>query len=262
MELSKRLQAVADMVTEEVVADLGTDHGYIPIYLIQSDKCKKVFAMDINEGPYKKAKLHIAGYGLSNQITTRLSDGMKALNPGEATSIIIAGMGGGLVIKILNQDRRLWDEINEFILQPQSEIHKVRQFLQENNLKIIEENMVYEDGKYYPMMRVVKGKEEIYSECELLYGRQLILNNNPILKAFIDKELLVKEGILKKLNHQYCEMMEEHKTGGDLLESDSRGEIELYIEDSKVRDKIMAIKERMDEITREVNIAYEVQRSM
>lgn len=232
MELSKRLQAVADMVTKgEVVADIGTDHGYIPIHLIESEKCNKVYAMDINEGPYNKAKQHIAGNGLAEKITTRLSDGMKELNPKEATSIIIAGMGGGLVIKILDQDRRLWDEINEFVLQPQSEIHKVRQFLQENNFKVIEENMVYEDGKYYPMMRAVKGVEKPFSKCELAYGRELIHSNNLILKEFIEKEILVKEGILEKLTHQYNE-------------------------------KNIAIKERMDEIKREVEMAHEVQRNM
>ncbi|MFI3208170.1 MAG: class I SAM-dependent methyltransferase [Eubacteriales bacterium] len=200
MELSKRLQAVADLVSaDEIVADIGTDHGYIPIYLVQSGKCSKVFAMDINEGPYLRAKQHVAGYGLSEQVITRQSDGMKALESGEASAIIIAGMGGGLVIKILEQDRRLWSELNELILQPQSELDKVRTYLIENNWKVIEEKMVFEDGKYYPMMRVTKGQDVPYSRAELEYGRYLLQEKDSILAQFIKREITLKEDVIRSL---------------------------------------------------------------
>lgn len=200
MELSKRLQGVADLVSKgEVVADIGTDHGYIPIYLVQSETCHRVFAMDINEGPYLRAKSHVQAYGLSEHIITRQSDGMKALEIGEATSIIIAGMGGALVIKILEQDKRLWSGLHEMILQPQSELHKVRQYLQENDLQIIEEEMIYEDGKYYPIIKVIHGRCNPYTQAELYYGPQLIKQKHPVLKAFIQKEIEIKEGVLNTL---------------------------------------------------------------
>ena len=96
MELSKRLTAVAGLVTEGAsVADIGTDHGYIPIHLIEQNLSPKVIAMDINKGPLERARIHIAGYGMSDRIETRLSDGLAAVKPKEVEEIIVAGMGGG-----------------------------------------------------------------------------------------------------------------------------------------------------------------------
>ena len=104
MELSKRLTAVAGLVTEGAsVADIGTDHGYIPIYLIEQNLSPKVIAMDINKGPLERARIHIAGYGMSDRIETRLSDGLAAVKPKEVEEMIVAGMGGGLVIHILEE---------------------------------------------------------------------------------------------------------------------------------------------------------------
>lgn len=229
MELSKRLQAVADLVSDgEVVADIGTDHGYIPIYLVQSKKCSKVYAMDINEGPYLRAKQHIAGYGLSTYIETRLSNGLHALEVGEASAIIIAGMGGGLVTKIMEQDKHLWDSIHEFVLQPQSEIDKVRSFLWMNQWEICEEEIVYEDGKYYPMMRIIRGSEPEYSVAELRYGRKLIEKKHPVLLRFLEKEIALKEQVLSSL---------EGKTGTH-------------------------IEKRMIDLRDELEVAYEVQRHL
>ena len=200
MELSKRLQAVADMVTKgEVVADIGTDHGYIPIYLVQAQICSTAIAMDINEGPYMRAKQHIAGYGLANQIQTRLSNGMNALEQGEVTTVIIAGMGGGLVMKILEQDRRLWEGLQELILQPQSEIDKVRTYLAKNSWDISEEEMVLDDGKYYTIMKATRGKVEPYTQKELLYGRKLIQKKNSVLLQFLNREIELKETVIESL---------------------------------------------------------------
>ena len=98
MELSKRLKAVAGLVTEGAsVADIGTDHGYVPIWLIQSGKASRVIAMDVNEGPLERARGHIRSKRLENVIFTRKSDGLQALHTGEADTMIAAGMGGGLV---------------------------------------------------------------------------------------------------------------------------------------------------------------------
>ncbi len=200
MILSKRLQAIANMVNPgEVVADIGTDHGYIPIYLIQEGICKHTYACDINKGPYEKAKQHIASYGLSDKIEVRLSDGMKALKASEATTVIIAGMGGALVNKILDQDRRLWESLQYVILQPQSEIDKVRRYLQENNWSIIQEDMIFEDGKYYPMMKAVKGASQPYTTTELEFGPLLIKESHPVLLEFVNREKQLKETVLEKL---------------------------------------------------------------
>ena len=104
MELSKRLKAVAELVTPGMrLADVGTDHGYIPIYLTEAGVIPSAIAMDINKGPLERAKEHIREHGLEGKIQTRLSDGLKNLQMNEADCMIAAGMGGGLVIRILSE---------------------------------------------------------------------------------------------------------------------------------------------------------------
>ena len=208
MELSKRLQAVADLVSEGMsVADVGTDHGYIPIYLIETGKCKKALAMDVNEGPLFRAKEHIAEHGLSEQIQTRLSDGVRALEKGECDCVVIAGMGGALTIKILEEGRAIFEGLKEFVLQPQSELFKVRKYLCENGYQIIAEDMVLEDGKFYPMMKVLyvgAGVRTVDEQCtsQLRYGKLLLEQQHPILKEYLNKEVRTKEQILHTLNMQ------------------------------------------------------------
>ena len=148
MELSKRLTAVAGLVTEGAsVADIGTDHGYIPIYLIEQNLSPKVIAMDINKGPLERARIHIAGYGMSDRIETRLSDGLAAVKPKEVEEMIVAGMGGGLVIHILEEGKQIVSTLKGCILQPQSEIQKVREYLVEHGFWFEAEDMVEEDRK-------------------------------------------------------------------------------------------------------------------
>lgn len=209
MELSKRLQAVADLVSEGlVVADVGTDHGYIPIYLIETKKSPKAFAMDVNKGPLLRAKEHIAEHGLETRIETRLSDGVRALQKGECDCVVVAGMGGALTIKIMEEGKDIFRNLKEFVLQPQSELQKVRAYLCENAYFIAEENMVLEDGKFYPMFRVINGQSEEYQAIELCYGKLLLEQKNTVLKNFLEKEKAVKELILSNLEQSFGEHIE------------------------------------------------------
>lgn len=223
MELSVRLQAVADMVTEGTkVADVGTDHAYIPIYLVEHDKNPSAIAMDINRGPLKKAEENISSHNLENKIETRLSDGLKQLHLGEADSVVIAGMGGGLVVKIMEEGTLHKKYVKEWILQPQSEISKVRQYLNENGYCIVEENMVIDEGKFYPMMRVTERTIEEYTQEELCYGKCLLKEKNPILKKFLEKEIDIKKEILEKLHQtkggQVAKRIEEIEEETDRLQ--------------------------------------------
>ena len=209
MELSKRLQAVADLVSEGlVVADVGTDHGYIPIYLIETKKSPKAFAMDVNKGPLLRAKEHIAEHGLETRIETRLSDGVRALQKGECDCVVVAGMGGALTIKIMEEGKDIFRNLKEFVLQPQSELQKVRAYLCENAYFIVEENMVLDDGKFYPMFRVINGQSEEYHAIELCYGKLLLEQKNAVLKNFLEKEKAVKELILSNLEQSFGEHIE------------------------------------------------------
>lgn len=200
MKLSKRLQAVADLVSEGMrIADIGTDHGYIPIYLVETGKCPNAIAMDVNKGPLLRATEHIEEEGLTDKILTRLSDGLSALQPGECDAAVIAGMGGALVIKILEEGKTCAKSLKELILQPQSELSKVRAYLCENGYHIIGEDMVEEDGKFYPMMKVVSGNNDSYTPIELLYGKYLLEGKHPVLLQYLDKEIRTKEQILQGL---------------------------------------------------------------
>lgn len=212
MELSKRLQAVADLVSEgQIVADVGTDHGYIPIYLLETKKCEKAIAMDINKGPLLRAKEHIAEHGLNQKIQVKLSDGVKALSAGECDCVVVAGMGGALAVKIMEEGREIFRSLREFVLQPQSELAKVRQYLWENEYCVIAEDMVLEDGKFYPMMKVKSGSSNPYTQVELRYGRELLMQRHPILKIFLEKEMQTKEMIRGNLESESGEHIENRK---------------------------------------------------
>lgn len=216
VELSKRLQAVADMVSPGMrLADVGTDHGYIPIYLTGRRVIPSAIAMDINEGPLERAREHIREYGLSERIETRLSDGLQNLKSEEADTMIAAGMGGGLVIHILSDGRETAKSLREIILQPQSEIGRVRAFLYEEGYRIVAEDMVLEDGKYYPMMKAVPHQEEEapYSAEELEFGRILLRSAHPVLRQFLERELRIsgqiREELAAKASERARERMDE-----------------------------------------------------
>lgn len=117
MQISKRLEAVASFVEQgSVIADVGCDHGYIPIYLYQKGMIPKAIAMDVNKGPLERAEIHIREYGLGEYITTRLSDGVRALKPNEADAVVIAGMGGALMEKIIEEGEETLKSVSYLIL--------------------------------------------------------------------------------------------------------------------------------------------------
>ena len=125
--LGARLQKCADFVREgKKLADIGTDHGHVPVELVRRGTVKRALAMDVRKGPLSRAEESVAMAGLENRIETRLSDGLEKLSPGEAETVVIAGMGGELMIHILEQGRHMWDSVGQWILSPQSEIPKMR----------------------------------------------------------------------------------------------------------------------------------------
>ena len=119
MKLSERLELVLSFVEPgESAADVGTDHGHVPVELVRRTIAKKAVAMDVRKGPLSRATENIALAGLADKIETRLSDGVAKLLPGEADSVVIAGMGGELIIKILENGRHMWDSVKQWVLSP------------------------------------------------------------------------------------------------------------------------------------------------
>ena len=205
VKLSNRLLAVASFVTDgNVLADVGTDHGYIPIYLLQEKRIPRAIAMDINAGPLQRAKEHIDLYGLNNYIETRLSDGVAALTPGEVDTVLVAGMGGGLVMHILEEGKEVCRQAKELILQPQSELERVRAYLWLNGYVILGEDMVLEDDKFYPMMRVayqnVIDSEAAENLLFCRYGKRLLEKRHVVLEEYLKREERLYAEILENLS--------------------------------------------------------------
>lgn len=200
MKLSKRLELVASFVPEgSNLADIGTDHGYIPIALVSRGVAGSAIAMDVRSGPLERAEENIRRYGLGGMIITRLSDGVQQLERGEADTVVIAGMGGELVIHILEHGRHLWDSVSRWVLSPQSELDKVRCYLAKQGFAIAKEAMVCEDGKYYTVMEVKRGEMEPMSPAEFRYGRHLIKDKDPVLSAYLVWERQLLERIIQQL---------------------------------------------------------------
>lgn len=196
LQLSNRLRAVADFVTTgNRVVDVGTDHGYVPIYLIEAHIVPSALAMDVNKGPVERARENINQYGLQSYISVRLSDGLSKLQKDEGDTLIIAGMGGSLTIRILMEGMERLKDFSEVILEPQSDIQKVRRFLREHGMKIIAENLILEDGKYYPILKAVfeeENENHLENRADFLledwYGPCLLKEKHPVLKMFLKRE--------------------------------------------------------------------------
>ena len=211
------------MVTpSHTVADVGCDHAYVSIYLIENEIAPKVIAMDVNEGPLSIAKNNISMKGYEDKIETRLSNGLEKLSSNEVDSIIIAGMGGSLTCKILQNSASKVHSVKELVLQPQSEVDLVRKLLERLGFSIVKEEMLIDDGKYYVVIRAVNdggrdngsevdcnkisdnGENEDGSavkESHYLYGKYLLDQQNPILHKYLLNQKEVKENIKHKLEH-------------------------------------------------------------
>jgi tRNA (adenine22-N1)-methyltransferase len=204
--LSKRLQAVNAMVTPGyTVCDVGCDHAHTMICLVQQDAIPRAIAMDINKGPLERARVHIAEHGLADKIEVRLSDGLTALSIGEAEILIIAGMGGPLMQAILSAYPAKTAAFREIILQPQSEIPAFRRYLRRNGFRTIAEEMVLENDKFYPLMKVIPGVPDPRETEQITiadyYGDLLLKERHPVLRMYIKYEQRITLNIINGINN-------------------------------------------------------------
>lgn len=244
VQLSKRLQAVADFVDNcAILADVGTDHGYIPVYLAGCGKVKKAIALDVNQGPLLRAEEHIRRYGMEDRIETRLSDGCGALKPQEAEVIVISGMGGSLMMRILRQGEQAAKAARTLVLQPQSELMAFRKFLYENGYEITAENMVREEGKYYPVIkaRAAESAEHMsdgqYGRIAFRYGPVLLAENHPVLKEYLRNQQRQKQKILVHLKENARQNVQRRMEEVQEELEDLQKALELF-EDPKERRSI------------------------
>ena len=203
IRLSARMEAVAALCEKgSCGADVGCDHGYVSIYLVQRGVFESMLAMDLREGPLSAARQHVDEEGLGGKIECRLSDGLSQYCEGEADALICAGMGGELMRRILSDGAGKLDGIRQLVLQPQSEVRQLREYLRDNGYKITAEDMIFEDGKYYPMFRAVPGEWEAEAEDEELfleYGRQTLKGRHPVLKSYLEHRIVTENAVREQL---------------------------------------------------------------
>ena len=198
--MSDRLKAVAKMITPGIpVADIGCDHAYLPIWLARENVSPYIIASDINAGPIDRARENIEDAELLERIDIRQGDGLSAITPGEVKSVVMAGMGGKLMIRILSEGEDVLREVSEIIMEPQSEVALLRHFLQDNGYRIISENMVCEDDKFYPLIKAVPGQMNWDKEIYFRYGKILLREENPVLHEFLLLEREYCSNLLKEL---------------------------------------------------------------
>ena len=204
MELTARLKQIADMMPPGFsVADIGTDHGYLPIYLVVQGISPCVLACDLRPGPLERAKAHVREYGLEEQIHCRLSDGLEGVVLDDASVVVMAGIGGRLCSDLLLQesrrDKNILPSLKALLLQPQSDLALVRHTVHRVGLGIAQEAMIEDRGKRYTILLCRPGNEAYAQEIEYQYGKKLIEAKDPILGQELQERRRTIEGLLEQL---------------------------------------------------------------
>jgi tRNA (adenine22-N1)-methyltransferase len=201
--LTPRLEAVAKFVLPgQVVADIGTDHAYIPIYLVQSGNSQKAIATDIHDGPYRIARDRVNVCGLQDKIDVRKGDGFRPVKAGEAQVAVLAGMGGITIRDILCQSPQVVNSLKQLVLQPMTAPEEVRRWLAENGWKLDNECIIKEDENYYQIISAVKGTQ-IWPEkkSSLLWhlGSAVVARGDFVILEYIEKLITVNRKLLAEL---------------------------------------------------------------
>ncbi len=191
MELSKRLSFIAKHIDKcESIIDVGTDHGYIPIYAVKNGLCKRAIASDINKDPVKKSKLNISLEGLSNKIEVRLGGGLETVKTKEVDGVVIAGMGGNLIRDILEEGKNKLPFYKFMILQPAQNPEVLREYLYNNGYKIICEDLCIDEGIYYELFKVVKDSSQTTKLDPIFYefSPMLIKDKHPLMLDYLENK--------------------------------------------------------------------------
>lgn len=207
MNLSQRLETLIAMVPpSDLVLDVGCDHGYVSIELLQKGIARSIIASDLRPGPLAFAESHIQRAGLSGKIRTECCDGIpkdfqEFSKNGQRNNVtcLIAGMGGILIGDILKRGKSELDRIQSFVFSPQSDWKLFRMTCAGMGLMIDSEEMIEEDGKYYLIIRAVHGKNIRYGERELMFGPDLLKKKHPVLKRYLIRRKSVLRNILENL---------------------------------------------------------------
>lgn len=202
MKLTDRLLKIASLVTKgKKIADIGTDHGYIPVYLLNKGDIDYAILADVNKGPLENARKEVRHNKLLDKTNLRLGSGIEVLEVGEVDEIIIAGMGGILISELLEAKNEVAKSADKLILQPMQAQDELRKYLLNNGYEILNEVLVKEDFRIYEILEVKYTGKNTIVEDEIYYevGKNLIENNDHLLKEFLDKKIYKYNSIIEKL---------------------------------------------------------------
>ena len=193
----RRLLSAVDFITRGGrVVDVGTDHAYLPIYLVRQGLVSSALAADINEGPIQSARANVAAAGLQSQIDTLRTDGLCGVEPYAPNDVLIFGMGGELIVRILSEAPWICNERIGLILQPMSRASLLRAWLLDNGFAITGERITFEDKYYQTIAARYCGKRESYTEEELALGKWNIAARPPLFEGFLRHEIAVLNKII------------------------------------------------------------------
>ena len=193
MDVSKRIEFIVDNLDKvECLADIGTDHGYVPLLSLEKEKANRVIACDINKDPLDKAKLNAILEGIvGNEIDFRLGSGLKPLEINEANSVVIAGMGGNLIRDILEEDIEKVNALNSLILVPAQNPEVLREYLYKNNYEVIKEDLCFDEGVYYELFKVKRAEGQV-TELDSIYyevSPTLLRKKHPLMKDYLESKI-------------------------------------------------------------------------
>lgn len=204
INISNRLKTVASFVLNsscKTIIDVGCDHALLDIYLLQNNDKLKVIASDINKGPLEKAKENIIKYSFLNKIELRLTDGISSID-NNVDTVVISGMGKETIVEILSKDLSKISNVNNLIISSNNKFHKLREEICKLGFLLEDEKIIYEDGKFYIIMKFIKGKSN-YSSKELYFGPCLLKNKDSDFYKYFKYLLEEKLNILDKLPKEY-----------------------------------------------------------
>ena len=191
-KLSERLSVAARMCRPGVkVADVGTDHAYLPIYLLLTRRIRGGVVSDIHRGPIERAEKNIREYGCEEQLVAVQCDGLNGIEQYNPRDIFILGMGGDLIASILAAAPWIKERQRKLILQPMTHPEAVRSFLISNGFSILDDHMVEEDGKFYQVLSAIyTGKEEVYTSAELLCGKHNLMRVDIRVYRYVERQIV------------------------------------------------------------------------
>ncbi|MDX5726740.1 class I SAM-dependent methyltransferase [Clostridioides difficile] len=214
MKLTDRLLKIASLVSDgKKIADIGTDHGYIPVYLLKEGKVPFAVLADVNKGPLDNAHKEVIQNNLLDKVDLRLGSGIEILEIGEVEEVIIAGMGGILISELLEAKKEVAHNVEKLILQPMQAQEELRYYLLNNGYEILEEVLVREDFRIYEIIVAKYTGKNTIIEDEIYYevGIKLLENKDYLFNDFIEKKIKTYSSIVNKLEGKNGEAIDKKR---------------------------------------------------